>query len=62
MSSVDLPDPDGPRRPTASPRPILVDISEYGTRVTPPPSERLTPQRDGGFGKGCPDVMIDVFG
>ena len=44
MSSVDLPDPDGPSRPTASPRPIFRSMSlRICTRAAPPPSERLTP-------------------
>src|ERR1041385_6602503 len=43
ISSVDLPEPDGPTRPTASPAPILMSISlRIWTRAAPCPSERLT--------------------
>src|SRR3954453_10035753 len=44
IKSVDLPDPDGPTRPTASPRPIFSVMSlRMCTRAAPAPSERLTP-------------------
>src|SRR6185503_14613997 len=44
ISSVDLPDPDGPTRPTASPVPICKSMSlRICTRAAPCPSERLTP-------------------
>src|ERR1700758_49874 len=44
ISRVDLPEPDGPTRPTASPRPILSVMSlRMCTRAAPLPSERLTP-------------------
>src|SRR4030088_1859683 len=45
ISSVDLPEPDGPTKPTASPRPISRAISlRICTRAAPRPSERLTPK------------------
>src|SRR5258708_58939 len=45
ISSVDLPEPDGPTRPTASPWPILSAMSlRICTRAAPRPSERLTPK------------------
>src|SRR5271168_1049914 len=45
MSSVDLPEPDGPSSATASPRPILRSMSRrIWTRPAPRPSERLTPR------------------
>src|SRR5262245_40385452 len=44
ISSVDLPDPDGPSRPTAWPRPIFRSMSlRICTRAAPRPSERLIP-------------------
>src|SRR5262245_21846551 len=44
ISSVDLPEPDGPTMPTASPRPILRSMSlRIWTRAAPRPSDRLTP-------------------
>ncbi len=44
ISSVDLPEPDGPTRPTASPVPICRSMSlRICTRAAPRPSERLTP-------------------
>ena len=47
ISSVDLPDPDGPTRPIASPRPISRVMSlRMWTRAAPRPSERLTPERE----------------
>src|SRR5262245_50599722 len=46
MSRVVLPDPDGPTRPMASPRPICKSISlRICTRAAPRPSVRLTPDR-----------------
>ena len=45
ISSVDLPEPDGPSSATASPRPILRSMSRrMWTRAAPPPSDRLTPR------------------
>jgi hypothetical protein len=45
ISSVDLPEPDGPSRLTASPRPILRSMSRrIWTRAAPRPSDRLTPR------------------
>src|SRR5580693_5774432 len=45
ISRVDLPDPDGPSRPIASPRPILRSICRrMWTRAAPRPSARLTPE------------------
>src|SRR5205085_2104769 len=47
MSSVDLPEPDGPTRPTASPAPIFTPMSlRICTRAAPRPSERLTPESE----------------
>src|SRR5205823_3401463 len=44
ISKVDLPEPDGPTRPMASPRPILSSMSlRICTRAAPRPSDRLTP-------------------
>src|SRR5262245_50980388 len=44
ISSVDLPEPEGPTMPTASPRPILRSMSlRMWTRAAPRPSDRLTP-------------------
>src|SRR5690348_13012795 len=44
ISSVDLPEPDGPTKPTASPAPICRPTSfRMCTRAAPCPSERLTP-------------------
>src|SRR5665647_2908289 len=44
ISSVDLPEPDGPTRPIASPLPIFRSMSlRIWTRAGPCPSERLTP-------------------
>ena len=44
ISRVDLPEPDGPTMPIASPRPILRAMSlRICTRAAPRPSERLTP-------------------
>src|SRR5215470_14970065 len=44
MSRVDFPEPDGPTRPIASPRPILRSMSlRIWTRAAPRPSDRLTP-------------------
>src|SRR5690349_2803365 len=44
ISKVDLPEPDGPTRPIASPLPICRSISlRICTRAAPCPSERLTP-------------------
>ena len=44
ISRVDLPEPDGPTIPIASPRPILSSMSlRICTRAAPRPSERLTP-------------------
>ena len=44
ISSVDLPEPDGPTRPIASPLPIFRSMSlRIWTRAAPCPSERLTP-------------------
>src|SRR5262249_61870088 len=46
ISRVDFPEPDGPTRPTASPRPILSVMSlRMWTRAAPLPSDRLTPAR-----------------
>ena len=45
ISRVDLPEPDGPTRPTASPLPICRSMSlRICTRAGPRPSERLTPE------------------
>src|SRR4051794_1014738 len=45
ISNVDLPEPDGPTRPTASPVPICRSMSlRIWTRAAPRPSERLTPE------------------
>ncbi len=45
ISRVDLPEPDGPTRPTASPLPICRPISlRICTRAAPRPSDRLTPE------------------
>src|SRR5262249_6613644 len=44
MSSVDLPEPEGPTMPIASPWPILRSMSlRICTRAAPRPSDRLTP-------------------
>src|SRR5262249_16040816 len=44
INSVDLPEPDGPSRPTASPRPILRSMFlRIWTRALPRPRARLTP-------------------
>src|SRR4051794_21157762 len=44
ISKVDLPEPDGPTRPTASPLPICRSMSlRIWTRAAPRPSDRLTP-------------------
>src|SRR5690348_1283989 len=44
ISSVDLPEPDGPTKPTASPAPICRPTSfRMCTRAAPCPSDRLTP-------------------
>src|SRR5215211_3950717 len=44
ISSVDLPEPDGPTIPIASPRPILRSMPlRMWTRAAPRPSDRLTP-------------------
>ena len=44
ISSVDLPEPEGPTIPIASPRPIFRSMSfRICTRAAPRPSERLTP-------------------
>src|SRR6185295_15917565 len=44
ISRVDLPEPDGPTRPTASPVPICRPMSlRICTRAAPRPSDRLTP-------------------
>src|SRR4051812_15444692 len=44
ISRVDLPEPDGPMSPTASPAPICRSMSlRIWTRAGPRPSERLTP-------------------
>src|SRR5271157_4394914 len=44
IKSVDLPEPEGPSRATASPRPIWRSMSlSICTRAAPRPSERLTP-------------------
>src|SRR6478609_2608783 len=58
ISRVDLPDPDGPRSATASPRPILRSISRrMWTRAAPPPSDRLTPRNAmAAPPDGCPNV------
>src|ERR1700683_3546494 len=46
MSSVDLPEPDGPSSATASPRPIYKPMSRrIWPRAPPRPSDRLTPLR-----------------
>src|SRR5215207_2016758 len=46
ISRVDLPEPEGPTRPIASPLPISRSISfRIWTRAAPWPSERLTPDR-----------------
>src|SRR4029079_18665975 len=46
IRSVDLPDPDAPTIPTASPRPILRSMSlRIWTRAAPRPSDRFTPPR-----------------
>src|SRR4051795_7195837 len=47
ISSVDLPEPDGPTRPTASPAPICRPTSfRMCTRAAPCPSDRSTPASD----------------
>src|SRR6516225_7344103 len=58
ISRVDLPDPDGPRSATASPRPILRSISRrMWTRAAPPPSDRLTARNAiAEPPRGCPNV------
>ena len=44
ISRVDLPEPDGPMRPIASPLAYMqVDVLEDMTRAAPRPSDRLTP-------------------
>ena len=60
MSSVDLPEPEGPRRPTASPRPILRAMSRrMWTRAAPRPSDRLTPPSTmASPAKGCPEMSF----
>src|ERR1700691_1450856 len=60
ISSVDLPEPDGPSRPTASPRPILRSIFlRIWTRAAPRPSDRLTPERTMlPAAKGCPEMSF----
>ena len=45
ISRVDLPEPEGPTRPTASPVPICRSMSlRIWTRAAPRPSDRLTPE------------------
>src|SRR5256885_8633586 len=45
ISKVDLPEPDGPTRPTASPVPICRSMSlRIWTFAAPRPSDRLTPE------------------
>src|SRR5580692_63806 len=47
ISKVDLPEPDGPSRATASPRPILRSICRrIWTRAAPRPSDKLTPESE----------------
>src|SRR5690242_20426581 len=60
ISSVDLPDPDGPSRPTAWPRPIFRSMSlRICTRAAPRPSERLTPlSATASPAKGSPHVSF----
>ena len=54
ISSVDLPEPDGPTRPTASPRPIFRVMSlRMCTRAAPRAEREIDPrQRDGRRGGG----------
>ena len=63
ISKVDLPEPDGPVRPTVSPRPISIDIDlRIWTRAAPPPSDRLTSaQRNGRAAGRMPQRVVHVF-
>src|ERR1700733_15475078 len=62
MSNVDLPDPDGPRSATASPRPIWRSmLLRIWTRLAPPPSERPTPWSAMPLpppAEGCPEMSF----
>src|SRR5450631_1167435 len=60
ISSVDLPEPDGPTKPIASPPPILRLMSlRIWTRAAPCPSERLTPASD--IAGAAWELLVIVF-
>ena len=62
ISRVDLPEPDGPTRPTASPAPICRPMSlRIWTRAAPRPSERFTPDSEIAGGRGATEVSFMQF-